>query len=108
MASGKQNTQPSADELYGLIREAMALRVKYRLIDSHGKHKRRVPLMLLCVHPKNRGSIYPQPERVQNLGIQIHEQGEDESEANHNGVVVEEMPAEKQKGGGLRVHAGAQ
>ena len=55
--------------------------------------------MLMCINPRNRGGVYPQPERVQNLGIEIHEQGEDESEANHNGVAVEEMPAMKQPKG---------
>ena len=55
--------------------------------------------MLLCVNPCNRGGVYPAPERVQNLGIDIHEEGEDESDANHNGVCVEDLPATEQERG---------
>ena len=52
--------------------------------------------MLLCVNPCNRGGVYPPPDRVQNLGIDIHETSEDGSDANHNGVCVEDVPATEQ------------
>ena len=85
------------DELHGLIRESMALRVMYRVLAAGGKIKHVLPLLLLCVNPQNRAGVYPQPDRVQNLGISIHEDGEDDSEANHNGVCVEEVPADKRE-----------
>ena len=39
----------------GTVRQAMAWRVKYRVVTESGQIKRRLPLQLLGVHPKNRG-----------------------------------------------------
>ena len=50
------------------------MRAKYRVKGADGLFERKLPLSL-GVHPKNRGGVYPQPERVPNLGIEIHEQG---------------------------------
>ena len=44
------------------------------------------------VHPQNRGGIYPQPDTVRNLGLKIIRKGFNQSEANHEGVCVEDMP----------------
>ena len=44
------------------------------------------------VHPQNRGGIYPQPDTARNLGVEIIARGFNQSEANHEGVSVEEMP----------------
>ena len=46
----------------------------------------------MSVHPQNRGGIYPQPDTVRNLGVEIMAPGFNQSEANHEGVSVEEMP----------------
>jgi len=73
----------------GVIREAMAYRVKYRV--SGGKQK--LPLRLLGVHQMNRGGVYPMSETVQTLGRNILVSGFSKEEANHHGVVVEEAPA---------------
>ena len=43
----------------------------------------------------NRGGVYPQSDTVQNLGVKILEAGFSMEEANHEGVVVQEVPAEK-------------
>ena len=43
----------------GTVRKAMAWRVKYRIEGKPGQLKRRLPLGMLGVHPKNRGGIYP-------------------------------------------------
>ena len=70
----------------GLVRKAMAFRVKYRVSDK----KRTVPLSRLGVHPQNRGGMYPQPDTVRNLGLKKLTKGFNQSEANHEGVSVEE------------------
>ena len=87
--------QAADDELYGLVREAMAYRVKYRSKDLK-KAKRRLALCLLCVHKRNRGGQYPMAETVQNLGISIFEDGFNPEEANHAGVCVQEIPHKHQ------------
>ena len=46
----------------------------------------------MVVHPQNRGGMYPQPDTVRNLGLKIISKGFNQSEANHEGVSVEEMP----------------
>ena len=72
----------------GLVRQAMAYRVKYRV--SVGK--RTISLFRLGVHKQNRGGMYPQPDIVRNLGLKVLATGFNESEANHEGVCVEYVP----------------
>ena len=79
--------QPPAMDA-GLVRKAMAFRVKYRL-DGR---KKQISLSRLGVHPQNRGGMYPQPDVVRNLGLKIITKGFNQSEANHEGVSVEEIP----------------
>ena len=79
--------QPPAMDI-GLVRKAMAFRVKYRLDNK----KRLIALSRLGVHPQNRGGMYPQPDTVRNLGLKIITKGFNQSEANHEGVSVEEIP----------------
>ena len=76
---------PAMDD--GLVRKAMAFRVNYRVSD-----KKTISLSRLGVHPQNRGGMYPQPDVVRNLGLKIITKGFNQSEANHEGVSVEEMP----------------
>ena len=80
-----------ADHELGLVRQAMAYRVKYRVAGG----KRQMYLSLLGVHPLNRGGVYPSPETVQNLGLKLLQTGFSEDEANHEGVCVQEIPAEE-------------
>ena len=54
--------------------------------------KRVIALSRLGVHPQNRGGMYPQPDVVRNLGLKIITKGFNQSEANHEGVSVEEIP----------------
>ena len=72
----------------GLVRKAMAFRVKYRV----SMNKKRIALARLGVHPHNRGGMYPQPDTVRNLGMSIMAIGFNGSEADHEGVCVEEVP----------------
>ena len=51
----------------GLVRKAMAFRVKYRLSEN----RKPISLSRLGVHPQNRGGMYPQPDTVNNLGLTI-------------------------------------
>ena len=51
----------------GIIRAGMAYRAKYRN-EQHRKRGIRIHIRYLCVHPMNRGGIYPQAERVKHLG----------------------------------------
>ena len=53
----------------GLVRKAAALRVKYRI--SH----KTISLSRMAVHPQNRGGVYPQPDTVRNLGLNIMAKG---------------------------------
>ena len=87
MAAVAAEMQPPAMDA-GLVRKAMAFRVKYRLDIK----KRVIALSRLGVHPQNRGGMYPQPDIVRNLGLTIIRKGFNQSEANHEGVSVEEMP----------------
>ncbi len=76
----------------GLMRQAMAYRVKYRLKQPAGGWKKRMDLGLLGVHTQNRGGVFPSPETVQNLGIKLLQAGFSVDEANHEGVCVQELP----------------
>ena len=78
----------SADDLHGIIKRAMALRVKYRV----GARKSRVPLALLGVHPKNRAGVYPNADRVESLGMGLLKDGFSMDEADHEGVCVQDVP----------------
>ena len=80
-------TSQSREPDIGVIREAMALRVKYRT----GKQK--FMLRAMGVHPQNRGGNYPKGSVVKNLGVKIGDGGFSTEEANHAGVCVEEIPA---------------
>ena len=82
------------DEMVGLIREAMALRVKFRLKDENQKDRAKKILLLtmLCVNRHNRGGNYPNPATVLNLLIKIFTDGFNPSDANHEGVCVQEIP----------------
>ncbi len=80
----------------GVVRRAMALRVKYRVVAPGRKKKRRIPISVMGVHNMNRGGVYPQPDTVQGLGISVLSTGCNEDEANHEGVCVQEVPAEEQ------------
>ena len=51
-----------------------------------------MPLARLGVHPQTRGGMYPQPDIVRNLGLHIMATGFNGSEADHEGVCVEEVP----------------
>ena len=67
MAAGSK--EPQDDAMMGLIREAMALRVKFRLKDENQKDRAKKILLLtmLCVNRHNRGGNYPNPTTVLNL-----------------------------------------
>ena len=78
----------------GIIRKAMALRVKYR-IDHYGQGKRQISIMDMGVHSNNRGGVYPNEERIKQLCVSILQTGCDEADANHNGVVLEELRVEQ-------------
>ena len=75
----------------GVIREAMAFRVKYRT------GKRKIMLTAMGVHPQNRGGNYPKGTVVKNLGVSIGKSGFTSEEANHAGVCVEEIPPEERR-----------
>ena len=77
----------------GLIRRAMACRVKYRVKSAAGLTKRRMGLSLLGVHPRNRGGVYCTDTTVQNLGFGLLEKGFSVGEANREGVCAQEVPA---------------
>jgi hypothetical protein len=84
------------DANMGLIRRAMAFRVKYRVPNADGSQKRCMALAMLGVHPQNRGGVYPSPETVQNLGVNLLTSGFNADEANHEGVCVQELPVSEQ------------
>ena len=82
----------------GIVREAMALRVKYR-VGVKGRVKRPVHITTMCIHKNNRGGQYPQAGTVENLGVHIFTEGFNAEEANHEGVCVQELPANERPTG---------
>ena len=93
------NTAVAAEGISdGAVRKAMALRVKYRLVDDvTGVARKEIPLSLLAVQPKNRAGIYPNGETVYNLCMRILKEGFSCEEANHAGVCVQELPPSQRK-----------
>ena len=84
---------------YGLIVQAMAWRVKYRRTGEDGNVKRRWSIWHMGVHQGNRGGVYPQQDDVRGLGKRLVELGYSQDEADHQGVCVEEVPAEHRSRG---------
>ncbi len=84
------------DSVLGDIRKAMAYRVKYRVKNADGSVKRQMALSLLGVHPMNRGGVYCMDQTVQNLGLSVLVKGINVSEANHDGICVQELPSTEQ------------
>ena len=82
----------------GIVREAMALRVKYRL-GVKNRFKRPVHITTMCVHKNKRGGRCPQAGTVENLGVHIFTEGFNAEEANHEGVCVQELPANERATG---------
>ena len=95
MSCSKPNKAINDNDM-GLIRKAMALRVKYRKHDSGkldgDKWLRYIAIQLLAVHPSNRGGVYPQGERLKGLNELFMRTGYVQEEADHAGVCVEEIP----------------
>ena len=78
----------------GLIKRAMAYRVKYRMSGG----RKLISLSRLGVHRLNRGGVYPQPDTVRNLGVKLLKTGFNVEEANHEGVSVAEVPINERGG----------
>ena len=88
---------PLTHEDFGIIRQAMAYRVKYRRWFKEPGSKKdtrflNISVRQLVVSRANRGGAYPNEETVRNLGIWIADNGFSQDEADHNGVCVEEVP----------------
>ena len=79
----------------GQIQEAMAFRVKFRVCQLNPL--RSIHVDSLGVHMMNRGmlEIYPNGSDVVSLCKEIVRNGFDASEANHNGIAVEEVPLQE-------------
>ena len=80
-------TAASAKQL-ALVHQALALRAKYRVAST----TTRVAPLHIGFHPANRGGEPPSAERCVNLLESILGQGFDPSEADCNGVLVQERP----------------
>ena len=63
--------QPLTEVEVGLMRKAMAWKVKYRVEVEGGQTKRRLHVPFLGVHKNNRGGVYPQPDVVKALGVNL-------------------------------------
>ena len=81
---------PSPD--MGVIRQAMAWRVKCRLVADDGEVKRSVPIELIGIDDGNRGGVYPNQDDVRTLGVKIAGTGFLQEEADYQGVCVEDVP----------------
>ena len=80
----------------GILRAAMAYRVKYRkeiLCEGKLQHFTRLMPRQLCPHNKNRGGVYPNENAVRDLGVGLLDQYFLQEEADHLGVCVEEVPS---------------
>ena len=71
-----------------LIRQASALRVKYRCAGGQV----RIPVEQVGFHPCNRDGQPPNGERCARLCEEIINMGYDADEANNSGVVVQQQP----------------
>ena len=81
---------------WGILRAAMAYRVKYRqvyLVEGKQHTYTRLLPRQLCPHFKNRGGVYPNENAVRDLGISIYNQFFLQEEADHLGVCVDEVPS---------------
>ena len=77
----------------GEIARAVALRRKYVVTGpDHKAMTLNLLLDLLCVSSFNRQGCYPSPARVQGLMCDLLLKGIGVAEANHEGVVVQELP----------------
>ncbi len=86
----------SEDIKSGPLNDAATLRSRYALKDSEGQRlKAKIPLEDICVHPQNRGGTYPSAARVVNLLCGILKDRFLLNEAQHEAVVVQELPAGK-------------
>ena len=75
----------------GLIRRALLLRAKHRVQED----KERIPSSIFGAHPSNRAGVYPMKETVMILGVTTLEIRFSVDEANHEGVCLQEAPAEE-------------
>ena len=69
----------------GTIREAMAWRVKYRVVDASGNTMSRIPILMLGVHNSNRGGVYTSESDVYDLCETLVKKGFVQEEADHAG-----------------------
>ena len=78
----------------GVMRQAMAWKIKYRLEQSPGSGDFKFHLSwdMIGASPGNRGCSYPTGSRVKSLAYDILKMGFVSEEANHMGVVVQEAP----------------
>ena len=80
----------------GEIARAVALRAKHALLNADNKRRiMKMPLDLLCISTFNRQGCYPSPRRVQGLMCDLLLKGFSVAEANHEGVVVQELPQDQ-------------
>jgi hypothetical protein len=92
----------------GNMVQAMAWRVKYRLVDKEARAiKLKLPIQSLGVHPKNRGGVYPAGVRARSLCQDVVEAGFVKEEVNHAGVAVEEVPIDEHRSRGHDYISGA-
>jgi hypothetical protein len=94
MSEGKQTT------LQGLVTQAMAWRVKYRVAHTQPSGRAAndrfpIPIRSLGVHPNNRGGVYPSGLRCQHVCQEVLKVGFVKEEVNHAAVVVQETPREE-------------
>ena len=96
----------SDDQIMGLIRRAMAWRVKYRVYHKEGGKdvpSRRISLLNLGVHPGNRAGVYPNDQTVMGLCQYLVEKGYTQEEADHAGVCVQDVPVQERPAGYISI-----
>ena len=76
------------DDCGGLVTQANAF------IKQYTVEVKRISIDLMCVHPVNRGGVYPNVARVQTLAADLMKAGFDAKEANHNGICVKDFSEE--------------
>ena len=96
----KSTPADQTEEDMGILRKAMAWRVKYRVCQK--KPKRYIPPVLLCIHPSNRGGVYAGGETVKKLGEYLLQVAFQREEADHAGVCVQDVPPAHRSGGSVK------
>ena len=107
MADSKMAKGNEADEIFTLMKQSCAYRVKYAVKDKDGKREiTKKGLFSTGCHTGNRGGVHPQGQRVKTLAQKVTapDMGWDQEEVSFGGCVVQEVPEDRRPRGYVTYH----